>query len=112
MAMSTKDTKTSQPVKLCASLQTLVCLTRNLTPEKKALMSNYVFRGFLEIENDRESSATLVSSFCDIYEPTTKVFVLNNYASFSFCVKEVSYVIGMENTGTSSLAISHGGKFP
>lgn len=75
-------------------------------------MSNSVFRGFLEIENGRESSATLISSFCDIYEPATKVFVLNNYASFSFCVKEVAYVIGMENTGTSSLAISHEGKFP
>lgn len=38
--------------------------------------------------------------------------MLNNYVSFSFCVKEVAYVIGMENIGTSSLAISHEGKFP
>ncbi|KAL5069794.1 hypothetical protein RYX36_020681 [Vicia faba] len=74
-------------------------------------MSNSVFRGFLEIENSRESSATLISSFCYIYEPATKVFVLNNHASFSFCVEEVAYVIGMENTGTG-LAISRERKFP
>jgi hypothetical protein len=38
--------------------------------------------------------------------------VFNNYASFSFCVKEVADVIDIKDTGTSSLAISHEATFP
>ncbi|KAI5392218.1 hypothetical protein KIW84_076849 [Lathyrus oleraceus] len=41
-----------------------------------------------------------------------KFLCLTTMFPFLFCVKEVAYVIGMENTRTSSLAISHQGKFP
>jgi len=88
-----------------------VTLTKNLSFEKKVLVRNSIFNGLLEIGNGRESSVVLVSLFCDVYQPTKKIFVFNNDVSFSFRVKEVAYILDIEDTGTS-LAYSPATKFP
>jgi hypothetical protein len=88
-----------------------VALTKNLSFEKKALMRNSIFNDFLETGNGSERSAVLVSLFCDVYQPTKKIFVFNNDVSFSFCLKEVAHVFGIEDIGTG-LAYSPAAKFP
>jgi hypothetical protein len=64
-------------------------------------MRNSIFNDFLETGNGSERSAVLVSLFCDVYQPTKKFFVFNNDVSFSFCLKEVAHVFGIEDIRTS-----------
>lgn len=64
-------------------------------------MRDSVFSHVTNIQNDKQSSASLIKLFSDFYDPTTRRFVLNNNTSFSFCAKEVADVLGLENTGLS-----------
>jgi prophage antirepressor-like protein len=64
-------------------------------------MRDSVFSHVTNIQNDKESSASLITLFSDFYDTTTRRFVLNNNTSFSFCAKEVADVLGLENIGLS-----------
>jgi prophage antirepressor-like protein len=64
-------------------------------------MRDSVFSHVTNIQNDKESSSSLIKLFSDFYDPTTRRFVLNNNTSFSFCAKEVADVLGLENIGLS-----------
>ncbi|CAI8608236.1 unnamed protein product [Vicia faba] len=61
-------------------------------------MRNSMFYNFVNIKNDKESSAPLIKLFCDMYQPVHKNFVFNK-VSFSFCAEEVAKVIAIKNTG-------------
>ncbi|PNX80627.1 hypothetical protein L195_g036633, partial [Trifolium pratense] len=45
------------------------------------------------VKSRRESSATLISGLCNLYNPESKKFVMNNNASLSFCIREVADVL-------------------
>jgi hypothetical protein len=63
-------------------------------------MEKSIFYKLLQVKSNRESSATLISELCNLYNPVSKKFVMNPNASLSFCVREVADVLGIENTGT------------
>lgn len=79
--------------------------------EKKALMKKYIFYNLLQVTYRRESSASLISLFCEVYDPVKKSFVFNNNVSFSFCAEEVAEVLGIKNTG-NSLEYTAAERFP
>ncbi|AET02639.1 hypothetical protein MTR_8g045000 [Medicago truncatula] len=98
-----------QPLKAASSLKALVDL--QLDCEKKALMKKYIFYNLLQVTYRRESSASLISLFCEVYDPVKKSFVFNNNVSFSFCAEEVAEVLGIKNTG-NSLEYTAAERFP
>lgn len=94
-----------QPIKSSSNLKKLKGL--NLTESKKKLMETSIFRKLVNVQNFRESSGTLVFSLATCLKVTGKemetgkiTFEFKN-STFSFCVKEVEQVLGMENTGIS-----------
>jgi len=83
-------------------------LDLQLDCEKKALMKKSIFYNLLQVTYRRESSASLISLFCEVYDPVKKSFVFNNNMSFSFCVGEV---LGIKNT-RNSLEYTAAERFP
>ncbi|CAJ2657464.1 unnamed protein product [Trifolium pratense] len=90
--------KKAREIKLTTSLKTVASL--GLSDEKKLIMEKSIFSKFLQVKSRRESSATLISGLCNLYNPESKKFVMNNNASLFFCIREVVDVLGIENTGT------------
>ncbi|CAJ2641885.1 unnamed protein product [Trifolium pratense] len=93
-----KPKKKAQEIKLATSLKTIASL--ELSDDKKLIIEKSIFYKLLHVKSNRESSATLISGLCNLYNPVSKKFVMNHNASLSFCVREVADVLRIENTGT------------
>lgn len=92
-----------QPIKTSSNLSKIKKL--NLDTDKKSLMKSTIFHKFVDIENFRECSGTLVAALSKCLnvaemENTDKIEFQFKNATFSFCAKEVAQVLGMELTGS------------
>lgn len=71
-----------------------------LDAEKKDLFKKSQFSALANVNNETESSSTLLGALSLLYDSEKNLFKLNENVSFSFCAREVASVLGIKDTGT------------